>query len=155
METRVIGTSFNLLALPESKSFKVSVVTGKVQVSVKNDQGVLQSILLLPSQQASFNLASKELVYNDISERDLKIEYWKPFTVNFEDATMGEVKEELENAFNVKIVFPNSSLSKCRIRVNFYNYKLPQVMDILEKLLDVDCELGEDNILTIAGEGCN
>lgn len=155
METRVIGTSFNLLALPESKSFKVSVVTGKVQVSVKNEQGILQSILLLPSQQASFNLMSKELVYNDISERDLKIEYWKPFTLNFEDATMSEVKEELEKAFNVKIVFPNSSLSKCKIRVNFYNYKLPQVMDILEKILDVECKLGEDNILTIAGEGCN
>lgn len=155
VETRVIGTSFHLIALPERKSFRVSVVTGKVQVSVRDEQGILQSILLMPSQQASFDVRLKELVYNDISERDLKIEYWKPLTLNFDDASMSEVKDELEKAFDVKIVFPNSGLSKCRIRVNFHNYKLSQIIEILEKILDVDCALDENNILTIAGEGCN
>ena len=155
METLVVGTSFNVLALPDSKSFKVSVVTGKVQVRVKNEKGILQSLLLLPKQQSNFNLQSKELVYNDVSEKELKTEYWKPFTLNFEDADMNEVKAELEKAFNINIEFSNSSLSKCRIRVNFNNHKLPQIIEILEKLLDVSCQMDEQNTLTIAGEGCS
>ena len=154
METRVLGTSFNLTAIPQSKTYKVSVVTGKVQVSAKDNKGVVHAILLQPKQQSSFNVRSSELAFVNVSEKVIKTQYWKPFTLSFEDASMEEVKTQLENAFAIKVRFQNKSLSNCRLRANFTNEKLPQIMNVIEKLLDVTCVLDENDILSISGEGC-
>jgi ferric-dicitrate binding protein FerR (iron transport regulator) len=154
METRVVGTSFNVTALPQSKTYKVSVITGKVQVTAKDKQGIVHSILLQPKQQSSFNLQSSELAFASLSDKVIKTQYWKPFSLQFEDASMEEVKTQLEKAFSVKVLLQNKNLANCRLRANFTNEKLPQIMGIIEKLLDVTCVLDDNNILSISGEGC-
>lgn len=155
MMIRVVGTSFNVTALPKSRTFKVSVVTGKVQVTARDKSGIPASVYLTPKQQASFNLSSQKIVQTLLSETQLKKEYWKPFTLNFnEDATMGMVSKELEKAFQVKIKFSNPDLVNCHLKVDFNNQQLPEIISYLEKLLDVSCEMLDGGTLKITGEGC-
>jgi ferric-dicitrate binding protein FerR (iron transport regulator) len=155
MNIRVLGTSFNVIALPKSRTFKVSVVTGKVQVTAKGKSGQSESVYLTPKQQASFNLNSQKIIQTQLSETQLKKQYWKPFTLNFsEDATMAMVSKELERAFQVKIEFSDPDLANCYLKVDFNNQQLPEIIDYLEKLLDVSCEMLDSGTLKITGQGC-
>ncbi len=155
MRITVVGTSFNVIALPTSRTFKVSVITGKVQVTAQDKSGRSESVYLTPKQQASFNLTSKKIVQTLLSETQLKKHYWKPFTLNFsEDATMRMVSNELEKAFQVKIEFSNPDIANCHLKVDFNNQQLPEIISYLEKLLDVSCEMIDGSTLQITGEGC-
>jgi transmembrane sensor len=154
MEIRVLGTSFNVTALPESRAFKVSVVTGKVQVTAQGKSR--DSVFLLPNQQASYNVASQKIVQSVISEAQLKKQYWKPFSLKFnEEAQMALVARQLEKAFQVRVIFTNPDIENCYLKVDFDNWQLPEIMTYLEKLLDVECELVDGDTLTISGEGCS
>ena len=155
MRIRVVGTSFNVIALPKSRTFKVAVVTGKVQVTAQDKSGRSESVYLMPKQQASFNLSSQKIVQTVLSETQLKSQYWKPFTLNFgDDASMRMISNELENAFQVKIEFSNPDIANCHLKVDFNNQRLPEIISYLEKLLDVNCELIDGGTLKITGEGC-
>ncbi len=155
MTTTVLGTSFNVMAIPNSKKFKVSVVSGSVRVSVIDTKYLLRAVLLKPNEQASFLVNSGELTYAAISATELKENYWRPVTLNFEDAEMGEIAAELEKVYKVKVVFGKQSISKCKLKVDFDNQKLPQILNFIEKLLDVKCKLNDQNVLSISGEGCS
>ncbi len=155
MNIRVVGTSFNVIALPTSRTFKVSVVTGKVQVTGNNKSGKTESVYLTPNHQASFNLSSQKIVQTELSEVQLKKQYWKPFSLNFGDATMEVVAKEMQKAFEVKVEFSNAGIANCHLKVDFNNQQLPEIISSLEKLLDVSCELVDGSTLKITGEGCS
>jgi ferric-dicitrate binding protein FerR (iron transport regulator) len=155
MDIRVVGTSFNVIALPTSRTFKVSVVTGKVQVTGKDKSGKMESVFLTPKDQASFNLSSQKIVQTVLSETQLKKQYWKPFSLKFSDATMDVVSKELQKAFQVKVEYSNADIANCHLKVDFENQQLPEIISLLEKLLDVSCELVDGSTLTITGEGCS
>lgn len=155
MKIKVVGTSFNVIAIPASRTFKVLVVTGRVQVTARDKSGTANSVFLMPKQQASFNLNSQKIVQSLLTETQLKKQYWKPFTLNFsDDATMGMVAAELEKAFNVKVRFSNPDIVNCHLKVDFNNQQLPEIINYLEKLLDVTCEMTDGGTLEITGEGC-
>jgi ferric-dicitrate binding protein FerR (iron transport regulator) len=155
MTIRVVGTSFNVIALPSSRTFKVSVVTGKVQVTGQGKSGETESVYLTPKHQASFNLSSQKIVQTELSEVQLKKQYWKPFSLNFSDATMDVVAKEMQKAFQVKVEFSNADIANCHLKVDFNNQQLPEIISLLEKLLDVSCELVDGGTLKITGEGCS
>lgn len=149
MQTRVVGTSFSVQAFPDSRTFKVSVVTGKVQVSVKSKT----PIFLEPGQQANYVVATKGLSKEVIPDEKLRTEYWKPLTLSFDEAAFSDIAIALEKAFDVKVQLSNAAINNCHLKVDFNNQKLPQVMEWLEKLMDVKCSLDGD-VFTISGEGC-
>ncbi len=155
MNIRVLGTSFNVIALPTSRTFKVSVVTGKVQVTGQGKSGKTESVYLTPKHQASFNLSSQKIVQTEISDVQLKKQYWKPFSLSFSDATMDVVADELQKAFQVNVQFSNTDIARCHLKVDFNNQQLPEIISLLEKLLDVSCELVDGSTLKITGEGCS
>jgi ferric-dicitrate binding protein FerR (iron transport regulator) len=155
MNIRVVGTSFNVIALPRSKTFKVSVVTGQVHVTGRDRSGKMESVYLKPKDEASFNLSTQKLVQTVLTETQLKKRYWKPFSLNFNDATMGVVSKELQKAFQVKVEYSNADIADCHLKVDFDNQQLPEIIDLLEKLLNVNCELVDSSTLKITGEGCS
>lgn len=155
MNIKVVGTSFYVIALPTSRTFKVAVVTGKVQVTGQSKSGNTESVYLTPKHQATFNLSSQKIAQMELSEVQLKSEYWKPFSLNFSDATMNVVAKEIQKAFQVKVEFSNADIANCHLRVNFNNQQLPEIISLLEKLLDVNCELVDGSTLKITGEGCS
>jgi ferric-dicitrate binding protein FerR (iron transport regulator) len=156
MKIRVVGTSFNVIALPGSRTFRVSVVTGKVEVIARDKSGNAESVYLTPKQQASFNLSSQKFVHTLLTETQLKQQYWKPFSLNFTDeATMGVVATELEKAFQIKVKFSDPGIANCQLKVDFNSQQLPEIINYLEKLLDVSCEMVDGSTLKITGEGCS
>jgi len=105
VETRVLGTSFNVEAYPADEKVKVAVKTGKVSVNApgpKTDLDARETIVLSPLEMATY---SKKTNKSKVSGYDqLTVLGWGDGTLHFENATMDEFVSKLERWYGVDII---------------------------------------------------
>ncbi|MNL81759.1 hypothetical protein D3C87_2089610 [compost metagenome] len=66
---------------------------------------------------------------------------------------MSEVANRLQQTFRIKIEFANPHIKKCRLKVDFNNQRLPEILEMIETLLGTTYEIEGDKV-TLKGEGC-
>lgn len=154
MQIRVLGTKFNVKALPKQAIFQVSVVSGSVAVRSLNDKGNVnpETIILKPQQKALFEVATNQLMTLKI-DSEAKKEIFESISINFNDSTLGEVIKQLERRFNIHIQLSDNAISKCLLTADFNNQSLPVILEILCTSLDVTYTLSGDTLI-LKGVGC-
>ncbi|MCF0052543.1 DUF4974 domain-containing protein [Dyadobacter sp. LJ53] len=151
MKTRVLGTSFNLRANAGEATCQVTVVTGLVEVeSVKEKKPVV----LRPTQQVVFAKNSNALTVKTLPENRETKEIWQSVSLVFDEVPMDEVAERLEKIFKVNIEFKDPQIKKCRLKVDFNNQRLPEILDMIDALLGTTYQI-EGEKITFGGEGCH
>ncbi|SKC04633.1 FecR family protein [Dyadobacter psychrophilus] len=151
MKTRVLGTSFNVRANAGEATCQVTVVTGVVEVeSVKEKRPVV----LRPKQQVVFAKNSNALTVQTLSENRGTKEIWQSVSLVFDEVPMDEVAERLGKIFKVSIDFKDPQIKKCRLKVDFNNQRLPEILDMIDALLGTTYQIEGDKI-TFGGEGCH
>lgn len=154
MQIRVLGTKFNVKALPKQAIFQVSVVSGSVAVRSLNDKGNVnpETIILKPQQKALFEVATNQLMTLKI-DSEAKKEIFESISINFNDSTLSEVIYQLEKRFNIHIQLSDNAISKCLLTADFNNQSLPVILEILCTSLDVTYTLSGDTLI-LKGVGC-
>lgn len=150
LQTKVLGTSFNVRAIPGEESVKVSVATGRVEVS---DTQMKERVVLKPEQEVVFEPKSKHLEVQKVAEKESDKELWQSASLVFNETPMQEVAERLMQTFHVKIGFADDGLADCRLKVDFTNQRLPEILDMIDTLLGSTYRIEGDNI-TLKGQGC-
>lgn len=153
LKTQVLGTSFNIKAYENSTTYKISVVTGSVQVSAPEDGENMKTVILKPNQQLMYDKTANSILPEAIVPVENNYETWQPVTLSFDDIPMSEIADRLEYTFGIEIKFINPELKKCRLKVDFNNRRLPEILDMINRLLGTNYELN-DNQITITGDGC-
>src|SRR5882757_615457 len=105
METRVLGTSFNIYAYPEDKVFSVAVRTGKVTVSQNSNTGQKRLSLLTPGMKLVFQKTNGEYTMN--SERVADVNSWTENRFVFHDESLGIILIKLERYYMVRFDIKN------------------------------------------------
>jgi transmembrane sensor len=132
MDTKVVGTSFNILAYPNQKKQEVSVVTGKVSVSSTVTK---QNVLVFPGQKATIEKETNNLkAHSQINIST--IASWRKNILVFDDITVNEVVATLERHYGVKIKIQNESLQNLIINASFEEAEPEQVLNLLCKSID-------------------
>jgi transmembrane sensor len=145
-----LGTAFNIKAFPEENEVTVTVSRGKVKVSAdKKLVGVL-----IQDQQVT--------IKNGVVDKDLQANAreaiaWMEADIVFDDVTLKEALEELEERFNTKIVLSDERAYDCRFTGSFVHG------ENIEQVLLVICEFNnvtmhhntEIGAYEISGAGCN
>ncbi|MEZ4905292.1 MAG: FecR domain-containing protein [Spirosomataceae bacterium] len=155
--TKVLGTSFSISALENSKQVTVQVRTGRVSVFKQNridtTDPETKGLLLLPNQQAIFNRLNEQLNRSlvempiPVQMRDKRVKY------QFEEAKVTNVLKELERLYEVEIRYNEETLSNCILTTTLTN-------DALYDQLDVICQtIGAtykeiDAQIVIESKGC-
>lgn len=152
MVIRVLGTSFNVKAVADQKTFQVDVVTGTVQVTAPNERADQQEVILKPQQQALFELGSKKLISKTLPAQTRK-EIYEPVTIVFEEAPLNQVISQLEKRFKAHIILSDPGLAKCSLTANFESQTFASIMEVLCASLEVTYTIS-DNTITISGEPC-
>lgn len=153
MKTQVLGTSFNIKAYENSATYQVSVVTGRVQVSTPDEGEKVKTVILQPNEQLVYNKTANSILPETIVPVENNYETWQPVTLSFDDIPMSEIADRLEYTFGIEIKFVNKEVSKCRLKVDFNNRRLPEILDMVNRLLGTSYEMN-DNQITITGDGC-
>ncbi len=154
--TRVLGTSFSINASEEDKNIVVSVKTGKVSVTTNNKQVNIPplNISLLPDQQAIFSRKEHKLTMRDASfKEELHMESTEVAS-KFSNAPVTLIFQSLENEFDIKIKYEETTIENCRLTTSFQNETLVQKLDIICEAIGVSYQLADKQVI-IKGNGCN
>lgn len=146
MTTKVLGTSFNVKAYPETEKFEVSVVTGKVSVMNESER----EVFVTPKQQVVLENKSDILTINELPKD--KTFYWELSSLTFDNTSMEEVVDNIEHNFNVKI-YLNPNLKNCRLSGNFNQEHLSSILEIICESIDAEYVMNGQEIY-LRGSGC-
>ena len=147
-KTEVIGTSFNLRAY-NPEEVKVQVVTGKVAFSRTETD---DAVFLIPGQEGVLKengtVPAKKLIETP------NFRAWKTKNLAFNNEALGELAQDLESYFNIKIDIKNEALKNCRFTTSFQNPELEEVLNILAETGNLKISKN-GNRYEISGGGCN
>ncbi len=144
--TKVLGTSFNILARKNSDQIVVSVKTGKVEVGLDEQHNVQ----LEPGYTAKVNLGNKEVEkLVTPSENYLS---WKTKEIVFSDVTIAEVISFMETYYDVN-VDANTEILECHFTGKFNNPSLTELLNVLELSNGIQVEMKEKEII-LRGNPC-
>jgi len=147
--TTVLGTSFNIKALP-GKAVTVSVTRGKVSVM---DKALHKLSILTPNQQVVYSPAVKSMTPQVVQATGL-VE-WAKTDMQFSDMPYGQLAERLSRRYGVEIEFKNPAVKNCLITGRFTGTEpLEQVLQIISQTMGTTY-LTNGNKITIDGNGCS
>jgi len=156
MVTRVWGTSFKVNASQNSVINQVAVLTGKVSVtippsyteSLKNFFGMddhSNQVMLLPYQEATYLTSVKTLNKTSITNKSV-ILCWKRENVSFNNEPVKKVIEVLNQKFDVHIVAADKNIEKYRIKADFSDQNLADILEIMHLSMNIAYTIDHDQI---------
>jgi transmembrane sensor len=142
----VLGTSFDVQAFRKEGTTKVSVVTGKVGITLKNG-GNKQAIYLLPKQQIVLNRDSKEIVKEFAGEE--AADAWCKNILVFDQENLGNVFAALDKKYHTHITVEDKKLLTERISLTLSNQHLNTIIEILSFTKHFKYQMANDSTVLI------
>ena len=113
LATIVLGTAFNIKAIPGEKDITVTVTRGRVKVS--NENKILG--IITPNQQITYNKKKVSSIMK-IVDSDSYLN-WKEQDLLFDNLTVAEAAKLLEERYKVKITIRDESIGSKRFTASF------------------------------------
>ncbi|MDR3696096.1 FecR family protein [Mucilaginibacter sp.] len=153
--TKVWGTSFLVRDNNRNSPAEVSVMTGKVSVSLKTtDNGPQPSlkleqgeVMLYPHQKVVYLTDQKPLMPQTEGVADENaMQIWKHVNLSFDNKPIREIVPVLNSKFHVHIVVKNDRLNRYILNADMTGLNLPDVLEALKKSLNINYEISDDGI---------
>ncbi|PWK80429.1 FecR family protein [Mucilaginibacter oryzae] len=151
--TKVWGTSFLVRDNEHGNMADVSVLTGKVSVSVKpagknsaiSTRLAEGEVMVYPHQKAVY-LSDKHSLTSQQVETTSAVKQYRRVNLVFENKPLRDIIPVLDSAFNVNIRISNEKLSHYILNADFEGFNLPDVLDAIRKSLNVDYTIVNNHI---------
>src|SRR5690606_4529689 len=153
--TRVVGTSFNVKAFPEEDVAEVVVHTGKVKVFLSGSAESRQQAEDKAKTLKAFDRAVLDRLSHSIkSERVIpEIIMEEVFDYNLDVTPVLKVFAALERQYGVKIQYPESVLSECRITADLSDESFYEKIRLICLGLNASYELVDGEVV-VTSDGC-
>jgi len=135
-EIKVLGTSFNVSAYPETKQVEVIVETGKVQVLNKIIQ--TNELILTPGDKGTLIYSSNSLLKT--TNQDPNFLAWKTHNLIFKATSLGEVIETLQKVYKVNIQLADSRLNRLLLSAQFNDDPLDFILKVIETTFQIESQ---------------
>ena len=113
LETKVLGTAFNIKAFPDEDNITVTVKRGRVSV---NDQNKVLGIIT-PNEQITY--AKSKIKSSIQTVKNESYLTWKQEDLLIDNLTISEAAKLLEDRYNVKIIIDNPDVESLRFTSTF------------------------------------
>jgi transmembrane sensor len=141
IDTRVLGTRFNIKDYKGLPDVEISLVKGSV--SVQNASKQLG--LLKPNQQLYYTKATGGSRLLDVNVT--KYTSWLEGKTVLENATFEEVALTLKDVYNVPVLYNRQELSALRFNIQFNNtLSLTQALNLLRDISSIDYKVTVDGV---------
>ncbi len=138
LSVRALGTSFNVKAFGETNDVAVSLVEGKVEVSLSENVNEEKSVLT-PGEGLVFN-------GNDLSIKKLQFDpamtlAWKSGILKFKDASWNEIENTLTRWYGVEFTIHHAPKRESPFTGEFDNLSLQLVLESLSFTKSFDYQI--------------
>jgi transmembrane sensor len=140
VSTTALGTTFNIRAYPHEQQIIVALVSGKVKVTTASQPPVI----LQPSEQASFDRRSLQLVKTTFNTEETI--GWQRGYLIFKDASYEQVRIAIENKYGVTII-NQSDKKDWTYTGNFRQETLVNVIETICLTESLSYTIGKDTVL--------
>lgn len=145
LSIKALGTSFNVNAYGESEALKVSLLTGKVEINIENDES--SKSILEPGEGISFNRKSKVLTKGRFDPDAVLA--WRRGIIYFKDKSWDEIVITLERWFDVEFDIKNQPRDQKLYSGQFENQSLELVLESLSFSKDFAYTINGKKILIV------
>jgi transmembrane sensor len=153
--TKVWGTSFRVRDPKDAANAEVSVVTGKVSVSLPNPGSTVnkemvantyKSIMLYPRQQAEYS--KKDNAIHADPQTDIEeLLIWKKTKLAFDNTRVKEAIPLLSKEFGLNIRTADKNLDNYFVTADFNGLNFAEVMEVLRNTLNISYEMNGKDVL--------
>jgi transmembrane sensor len=151
--TKVWGTSFLVNDNENSNQAEVSVLTGKVSVSIKKSEDSKQisaklekdEVMLYPHQKVIYLLEQHILQPQTVAEEPA-LQIWKRLDFSFENKPLKEIIPLLNAKFHVHIKTGDDKLNRYILNADMTGFNLSDVLEALKKSLNINYEIKTNSI---------
>jgi transmembrane sensor len=149
IKTTVLGTAFNIKANPGSKLITVTVTRGKVKVG--DDEHTYN--VIVPDEQVVFDQVLSNHIKKPI--KAVSVIEWTNEDMYFDDVSMKDVANQLQDRFDVKIIFSNEQIKSCKFSATFLKTQsLEQILNIIGEFNKINYQFNGDKTVVMDGSGC-
>ncbi len=136
-QIKVLGTSFNVNAYPETKKVEVIVETGKVQV-INNIPEPIQTneLILTPGDKGTLDCSSNAMLKT--TNLDPNFLAWKTHNLYFKATSLNEVIGNLEKVYKVNIRLADPRLNELLLTARFNDYSLDFILKVIETTFNIE-----------------
>jgi len=137
MDTKVLGTSFNVQAYPDQKTQEVSVATGRVNVKSTVTE---ENVYVTPGQKVVFKSQDNKLqAFKDIPVNTISL--WRKNIMVFEETPLSEVVATINRNYNVAIEVKNKNLNDLKISAYFKELPADQVIGLVCNIINAQYKM--------------
>lgn len=143
MQVKVLGTSFNVKAYPETESVEVTVETGIVQVTkriAEVNEAVAEMKLHRGEKGILYNTAGKLEKSNNSDPNYIA---WKTRNLIFNRTQLNDVIQYLEDIYHIDIQLEDNELEKLVLTAHFENKPHDFILNVIQ--LTFGLELTREN----------
>jgi transmembrane sensor len=145
--TTVLGTAFNINSFLHKNEVRVTVTRGKVQVG---DEKTTYA-MITPDQEIIVNTATNAFVKQTVKTE--VVTEWKDKFLIMDNVTMSEAVDLIGGRFNVRLVFANEDLKKCRVSASFLNDEdLDHVLKVIGTVNQITFTNKPNGEIALSGE---
>ena len=145
---KVLGTVFNVKAYRNDKNIETTLLSGRVQVELKNKPE--KNIILLPNEKLIVannlsgttnvplaNAREAKIEYQvtalpNIKAQDIKETAWLDNRIIFTNESFEEIAKQIERKYNVQMIFDDQSLKNEQISGVLENESLEQALQLIK-----------------------
>ncbi len=141
---KVLGTSFNVEAYPESNNITLQLDEGSIKLT-SSDQ---KEYLMVPGEKLTYNRKSGDCIITPINNTPL-LKIWENQTFSFSNAPLREVVETLKHWYDIEFQAENPSVWNYSYTFQSDRSSLKNILSDMEKVSPVVFQL-EGKIIKIS-----
>ena len=145
----VLGTKFNVNTKKAAGTMEVVLTSGKVSVFYKKNPQ--EKVLLNPGEKAVLLVDQKQI--SKSANTDPNYMAWKTRVLVFDNETLAQVVNTLQNVYQTPVKIADQALSGCRVTASFNDQSFESVLQVLKETLDLQV-IQKGKVTEITGNGC-
>ncbi|UKJ07489.1 FecR family protein [Solitalea lacus] len=149
IETKVLGTGFNVKSMKNLAEIKVAVLHGRVAVG--NAQQTFD--VITKNQSVTYNKQTGTAQTKEVNTDEVVA--WRNGDVVLRMVSFDEIITAIEDVYNVDIEYNATQFTYCRNYIRFsYKQPLAQVLDMLKAIQGIDYSVNGKTIKITGGAKC-
>lgn len=143
-QVKVLGTSFNVCAYPETETVEVVVATGKVQVTNLNPKeisSINNEVFLIQGEKGT--LFNNQSILEKTENKNPNYLSWKTHDLIFDEVPLNEVIKCLKKVYHVDIQVDEPEINDLLLKAHFDKKPIDFVLNVVR--LTFNLELLEEN----------
>lgn len=153
LQTRVLGTQFNVHAYANDDDYKIAVVDGRVRVSESSSPDNIISLGKVLTRNFMLTYSTKTRRHNITTADADKLSAWQHGELYFEEASIPEIALTLSRAYNINVQLTDKPGRNCKYTIGFNGQPINKVLRVLSELTGITYQL-TPNKITINSKNC-